>query len=274
MNEIVPPTKNNKLSLIRFENYQRRILTKKIWFYLVGITAVLANFLLILPGTNKFIVWWNYYMFTFLLHHVSHVLALYFIFFSLVRIFQFISLLRYFFSQTSIDIKALHPDGCGGLKVLGAFSVRLGYVLGAVGASMVLVIYYQSYLMGGQLGTLIWAPSILLFVLIYSVCAPLTFFAPLGTAHRAMQKAKEKELLMVSSQFEIDYKNMMKLLPSRTNSIKKELEKIEQLKRLYKIVGDFPVWPFNYQNVLRFVISVIGPFLLAVFPSVLSLIIK
>jgi FMN-dependent NADH-azoreductase len=88
-----------------------------------------------------------------------------------------------------------------------------------------------------------------------------------------MREAKDRELLMVSRKFELYYENIMKLLPSESNSLKQEIEKIEQLKKFYKIVEAFPVWPFNYQNVLRFFASVISPFLLAIVPSILSLIV-
>lgn len=273
-NEIIPATKSNKLLLIRFASYQEKILGNKTWFYLGGIGAILINIIVVFPLTSKYNVWWNQHTLTFISHHMFHILILFFVILSLTRIVQFIVLLNFLFGKVQIDIKALHPDGCGGLRALGSFSVKLGYVIGAIGASMIFVTYFQTYLIGGQLLDYIWAPSILLFFLVYSICAPLAFFAPLGTAHRAMREAKERELLLVSSQFEIDYQNMMKLLPSKANSLKKELDKIEQLKKLYKIVGDFPVWPFNYQNVLRFVVSVIGPFLLAILPSILSLIVK
>jgi hypothetical protein len=211
----------------------------------------------------------------FLFHHSIATLVLFFAFFSIIRIGQFILLLRYFFSQISIDIKSLHPDGCGGVRALGGFSVKLGYVLGAVGTSVILTAYLQSYLLGDKLGDyFIWSPAIILFIVLYSICAPVVFFAPVGTAHKAMQGAKERELLRISGQFDLDYRNMMKFLPGKTRSIKTELEKIEQLKRLYKIVDSFPVWPFNYQNILRFILCVLGPFLFSVLPAILGLILR
>lgn len=273
INDIIHPTNTNKQSLVRFEKYQKRLFENRIWFILVIILSITIDILLILPASSQFNVWWNQSTITIIFHHIMHIIVLYCAIFSVIRITQFILQLRYFFDEVSIDIKSLHPDGCGGLKELGGFSVKLGYVLGAIGTSVILTVYIQSFLMGGNFGELIWGPALILFILVYTICAPLTFFVPIGTAHQAMLEAKERELLMISRQFELDYDNMMKRLPSSTNTIKKELEKIEQLKRLYNIVQGFPVWPFNYQNVLRFVISVLGPFILSVLPTIIEIII-
>ena len=274
LNEIIPLTKKNRQALIRFDNYKERLLKDKFWVFMTIFLVVVDDALLIFPGTNKFVVWWNYYTFTFFSHQIVIAVMLYAAIFSIIRISQFILLLRFFFNEVKIDIKPLHPDGCGGLRPLGGFSVNLGYVLGALDTSVILTVYFQSYLLGGNLGDFVWPPAIVLFISVYSVCAPVVFFAPIGTAHKAMREAKERELLVISKQFELDYENMMKSLPSKTNIVITAIGNIEQLKRLYRIVQDFPVWPFNIQNLVRFVVSVLGPFILSIFPTILSLVLK
>jgi hypothetical protein len=64
-NEIVPSTKRNMNSLVRFNNYMNRLLSVKIWFYLIAVIALAVDLLLILPGTTSYKVWWNNYILTF-----------------------------------------------------------------------------------------------------------------------------------------------------------------------------------------------------------------
>src|SRR5260370_39706725 len=113
---------------------------------------------------------------------------------------------------------------------------------------LVIIMFSINYNEGGYLGTIQWTPPAIGVLTAYALLSPLVFFVPLSTAHDSMLKAKEREILIISKQFEETYKIVKNTLSSQSSEIKEALDKIEQLKRIHGISQSLPVWPFNYQN--------------------------
>jgi hypothetical protein len=83
-----------------------------------------------------------------------------------------------------------------------------------------------------------------------------------------MQEAKRKQLLNIARQFDQVYDSIQESLGADVVFLEQhggigELEErsrgLEQLQELYKTTSQFPVWPFNMENVTRFVTAYVSP---------------
>lgn len=150
-----------------------------------------------------------------------------------------------------ININPLHPDRCGGLKILSDYSIRVVY-LNAICGILVSISAYRLFSIG-----YIWAA--IFAVVFYLSIATISFFAPLSTAHDEMLEAKTKLLLSVGRQFWKNYLAAHNSIGGEPDALKAELEKIKQLQELYDLTQNFPVWPFDITTLRRFFITISSP---------------
>lgn len=167
-----------------------------------------------------------------------------------------------------VTVNPLHPDKAGGLLPLGQYALKSTHIIVLAGVVVALAEYAAF-----TTGTLATAYSFHLAFAVYIVAAPLSFFAPLGAARNAMLTAKNDLLLEISKQFNQDFALAYKDLDGSGESLKVDIEKIEQLQKLQKLTASFPVWPFDIGTVRRFVLAVLSPILTIAF-SILSEILK
>lgn len=158
------------------------------------------------------------------------------------------------FEQTSINLRPLHPDKCGGLRRLQGYAITVTYAIALAGLGLSLLAYLSF-----QAGHL--ANNYLLHILLlsYLILAPYFFFATLGTAHQAMKTNKEKFLRNISEQFQSAYADTQKQLGSERAELRNNLDKIEQLQTLHRLTISFPVWPFDMASIRRFVVTTAAP---------------
>jgi len=169
--------------------------------------------------------------------------------------------IRRIVQDKELNINPLHPDRCGGLKILSDYSIKVVY-LNAIFGILVSISAYRLVSIGS-----IWA-SIFLVILYLSV-ATISFFAPLSTAHEEMQEAKTKLLLNLGKQFWNEYLAAHKAV-SDSEALKDEITKIKQLRELYDLTQDFPVWPFDTTTLRRFFITISSPLI----PAIIGLLIE
>ena len=167
------------------------------------------------------------------------------------------------FDRFKVDVKVLHPDKAGGLSPLGEFSVKIGYGIAVYGLAAVAGILSESYLRTTQFTGPELSIRFLPLLVAYLVLAPIVFFLPIGAARSIMKKAKNAFIVQIADQFEIDTIEIQSLLASGADELKRKLDKIEQLTKLYDIAIKFPVWPFNTENLIRFLSAISSPFVVA-----------
>jgi len=160
------------------------------------------------------------------------------------------------FSHTSINLRPLDPDMCGGLHRLRDFAIIVTYLIAWAGLGLCLLAYLS--FQAGHLAT-----DYVLHILLasYLIVAPYCFFATLGTAHQAMKVAKESFLSNISEQFQSIYSETQKQLTLKHGELRESLGKIEQLQTFYKLTQAFPVWPFDVGSIRRFVVTTAAPVL-------------
>ncbi|MFN6472937.1 MAG: hypothetical protein RMY36_025140 [Nostoc sp. SerVER01] len=74
-----------------------------------------------------------------------------------------------------------------------------------------------------------------------------------------MRKAKEELLGDIAKQFQADYVQIQKSLSSDAEALKKETAKLQELRSLYTLTNEFPVWPFDVTTFRQYLLSVVTP---------------
>jgi hypothetical protein len=168
----------------------------------------------------------------------------------------------------NVNINPMHPDRAGGLLPLGQYALRSTYVIAAAGVVAALA-EFSLY----QRGIFFTFHYFHVVILAYVFLAPLSFFAPLGTARHAMLDAKNELLLKISKQFNSDFSEAYRELEGAADELKASIDKVEQLQRIQVLTVAFPVWPFDVATLRRFSITVSSPFV-TIALSILTDIIK
>ncbi len=163
-----------------------------------------------------------------------------------------------------VRVNPLHPDRAGGLLPLGQYALKTTYIIALAGIVAALAEYRAI-----QNGTFATATFFHLAIVVYIIAAPISFFAPLGTARSAMQEAKNRLILRISTQFNQDFSSAYGELEGSVDKLKESLEKIEQLQKMQKLTESFPIWPFDVETIRRFTLAITSP-LVAIALSILS----
>jgi hypothetical protein len=161
------------------------------------------------------------------------------------------------FLATEVNLQPLHPDKCGGLSPLGQFSLRITKAGVVVGLVCLLGIYSNVYRMGFEL----FAPVNVLIICAYVFGLAVAFFLPLLPARRAMQRAKSSQLQEISNRFQALLEHNMSVMRQDPQHAELDLRRLEETQKLYDIANAMPVYPFNFENVVRFSGSVLWPIL-------------
>jgi|WetSurMetagenome_2_1015567.scaffolds.fasta_scaffold27719_1 hypothetical protein len=170
------------------------------------------------------------------------------------------------FLNNRVDIQPWHPDNSGGLSPLGDFSLKLTTAGIAIGIPVLLGIMSNYYQHDEPIISLV---NILLIVG-YISCLSVVFFLPLLGARRCMLDAKKKELKKISDCFQSERKNILSNYMNVDSGKRLEISNLEGLMKLYDIAKGMPVFPFNSQNIIRFLSSILWPVVLILIQYILQ----
>lgn len=157
----------------------------------------------------------------------------------------------------NIDIQPLHPDNCGGLSPLGKFSVKISLAGFGIGIPLMFNIIWDI-----NKGLSMFGYVEMSTILIYIFALTIVFFLPLLGARDGMLKAKRKEIIIISEQYQIVRKRVFSNIDRMNSTHDQNISKLEELKRLHDMAKSMPVYPFNANNVIRFFSSILWPILL------------
>lgn len=172
-----------------------------------------------------------------------------------LNLIQNIWILHELFRQKPLKINPWHPDRSGGLRPLSEYSIKTAYLVAILGV-MVGLIQYQ--LISQGLGARYsWMQMGILFL--YGGLSIVCFFGPLFAAHNGMKAAKEGDLRKISQQFKREYDQLQKTLDSEASVLQAGSEKIAELQKLYDLTEQFPIWPFDFKTLRRYVLAAATP---------------
>lgn len=131
--------------------------------------------------------------------------------------------------------------------------------------------------LGLGLQPLIAEPPILeysIYVALYFLIAPLSFFLPIWEAHLRMLKIKNKILDKLHYDFQEESQRLHKKFDGDKNSISylKEAETLEQLEKTIATVSKTTDWPFQGTTLYRLVVTIISPFVFIIIELFVNLI--
>jgi hypothetical protein len=182
-----------------------------------------------------------------------------FLFFALTTIYVIRSIaiatfLRDVLQRASIQIVPFHPDGCGGLRPVGAIGLNNQYLLSIYGLNVIsLVLVSEPLTQPGGLRVLFVLAGVL-----YSIIGPVVFVAPLMPFRARMLMVKIELMNEVAQRLRFELARVR--LKLRSDEITREDEElIERLRKIGSVVEDLPVWPFDARTVRKFMTAYIAP---------------
>jgi hypothetical protein len=177
-------------------------------------------------------------------------------------------ILNCLFRWFEVRIRPMHPDNAGGLGALGNYALRLGMI--AVGFGVFASVYtLQVRFVGDNPGS---RPDVLLFWAIYVLITPTALILPMLSAHRAMRKARDAQLMGISREFERILSDASPSEKQDTESIKKTNKRLSGLQDRYRIVMEsFPTWPISIRLLRRFSMTTLLPVVSGVISLVTSI---
>lgn len=166
----------------------------------------------------------------------------------LIRIFEF-------------RIEPLHPDQCGGLKVLGNFCFSLASPI-FIGSAFFIGYIFAAVLSPKNAYNVETISSILFIILTYGLSiVTSSFCVPFWNIHREMLHEREADIEKYAENLEVLRQAIQKALnngmPEDADKLKKQMDLIQALHTNY------PQWPFDFgSKFLSSFFTIIGSILL------------
>jgi hypothetical protein len=178
---------------------------------------------------------------------------------SVIRLLLALVFTNWLFYLFTIQVKPLHPDGSGGLGVLG----RILWV------SIAIMLWDALLLSTGFISSnmSLFSPlEILLLIAIYIALTPSLLIGWLVLPHWVMVKARTEALLPLAHEFQ---QAILQTKPSAGDDSSKLVagtRRLSALKQRYELLrSTFPTWPVEIEQLGRLVTAVSLPVLISLF---------
>jgi len=159
--------------------------------------------------------------------------------------------------------RPFHPDKCGGFSQIGKI-IFLLYALVAWAGVAIFTVYTMGYF--NLENTL----TFFLVITIYTIVSPILWLTPTMFVVNKLRYEKTKLLHSLESNLHKDYEHVREqiLIDPMQRNIDISLEKIERAKKIFSLIDDMPIWPFNVQRIRTIVVGniiQIGAFIMTLF---------
>lgn len=113
-----------------------------------------------------------------------------------------------------------------------------------------------------------------MYVTLYFIVAPVSFFLPIWEAHQRMSRIKNSMLDRLNYDFQEESQRLYRKFDDDAKSITylKEVETLHQLEKAIETVAKTTDWPFQGTTFYRLAATVISPFLLIIFEVFINLV--
>jgi hypothetical protein len=181
------------------------------------------------------------------------------------RLITLIRCLGELFATDQIVIFLKHPDNAGGLGAIGKFSANLGWFLSVIGFMLSVSIiqnpenFYKDVMLLASIG-------------IYLCMAPFLFLAPIRSAHSAMKAYHDKRILPYSKELTALELSLGQPLHRSFNENADTRRRIKSCIKDLELAKKYPLWPFNYTAVKKYISLILIPLVPGMLSFLLSLI--
>jgi hypothetical protein len=263
-NEVIGEHRRHQSGAETYETFVQQLVTwmdRSWWTVAIVVIVVgyaLYRLLFLEPGSSNTVPYWMRVSAIVIYLPLMYVTGM-----SVVRLVLALVFTNWLFYLFTLQVKPLHPDGSGGLGILG----RLLWV--SVG-----VMLWEALLLSATwlARNLHWLslPEMLLLGAVYVALTPALLIGWLIFPHRAMVRARDEALQPLADEFQQALLQSLSSAKHDTRSIVTGNRRLIALKQRYELVRDtFPTWPLEISALSRVVVTVILPLILALITSLM-----
>jgi hypothetical protein len=116
-------------------------------------------------------------------------------------------------------------------------------------------------------------PEYAFYVILYFILAPVAFFLPLWEVHRRMVYIKEQMLEKLHLDYQEESYRLFSNIHKDThrdpsNPYLKDSESLSSIKKAIELINQSPDWPFEGTLFYRLAVTVLSPFILAIWDAI------
>lgn len=175
------------------------------------------------------------------------------------------SLWYHVFKKFTVNIEFLHPDQCGGLKMIGHLVNTFNWAVFIGGLNVASLIYTQKEIMGVPFTHYVNIVPLAAYILL----APVIFFGMLYTTHREMKKNKILLHRGISISYDIILKNnQVNILAGNVDL--NNIAKLDGLQKTYEMTKQFPEWPINIRMISYLCGTVLIPIIMSFLTDIIN----
>jgi hypothetical protein len=173
--------------------------------------------------------------------------------------------------RDDLVVRPYHADGVGGFGAIGQHAMNLALLF----IALAVFIGLGSILPGlrgiDTLGVTFWSPLIVVMWVLYLIFVPLAFGLLIWAPHRAMCRARDRQVNVVSAQLD---KRLAAAEASVTGDLSKLPEIVSEMDRLKAmralLIKDYPIWPVSETTRQQVRLSALLPFAQSLLPLLLG----
>ena len=205
------------------------------------------------------IYWWDWRInkITCLLRLLNVLLAFFVITMLTCRARISIIFIRNFLNFVKLTPRPLHPDGAGGLSIIGKVCIKFTIPMIIFGINLIASFFLHE-------GTAYLVLHLAGF-LIYIVGIVFIFYYPLISVHKVMNEQKNKWLDEISDEIDKTLSRLGDLLKNDSKDPDSEFKRLDNLKKYHSTVQEMPIWPYDLTTISRLVSSIMIPFVLFIY---------
>jgi hypothetical protein len=184
---------------------------------------------------------------------------------SVVRLLLALIFTNRLFYLFTLQVQPLHPDGSGGLGVLGRLlwlstSIMLWEALLLVASVLSSNLHWLSF------------SEMILLGAIYVALTPALLIGWLIFPHQMMVRARDEALQPLAAEYQRTLMESLSSGGAEVRSVVTETRRLVALKQRYDLARDsFPTWPLETSALSRLVVTIILPIMLPLITSLISL---
>lgn len=189
------------------------------------------------------------YYYLFLLFVFYFIVSVY-----IIRYATTVRLLNDVVRRSNVNVIPFHPDGCCGLEPVGKLGLQNQYLITVLGINIVILLH-QYYSGGGA--DVAKMSLIVAAIMAYMVASPLIFLGPLIPFREKMIEKKTYFMNKVAYEIKTEFANFSEAI--KENEIIDSNSRLYSLKNMSDLIGNIPVWPFDFRTTRKFITAYIIP---------------
>lgn len=180
------------------------------------------------------------------------------------RCLKFAEVVKELWKCFDLEINMNNPDGAGGLRPIGEFTLQIGFLLS------IFILFFAATYLGARSESINVTANVIIMAFVFLLIAPFAFMYPIWDTHQNMVKWRKRHLNALTYQLNTQWRRVYRNLDATSTE---GVEKLTALMELHVMSNtSIPVWPFDRKTVTRYSSAIVASFapLLADFSQILG----